>query len=58
MIPFEILLAPSLLDATRLWKAPQGGWAEMGAPYPGLRAAASLWHAGADFRAASAEWQS
>jgi hypothetical protein len=56
MIPLDVVLAPSLLAAVRLWKDPQ--WAEMGAPYPGLRAAASLWHGGADFRAASAEWQS
>ena len=57
MIPFDVVLAPSLLAAVRLWKDPQ--WAENTiAPYPGLKEAAALWHAGADFRAASAEWQS
>lgn len=48
MIPLDVILAPTLLAALKLWRDPK--WAEIGAPYPGLRKAADAWRSGAPLR--------
>ena len=48
MIPWDVIMSPTLLAAITEWRDPR--WAEAGAPYPGMVKAAEAWHAGAPLR--------